>query len=123
MTLSSKFFESGASFYVKKLLINTFLPVIYQPSNISIVTGLSAVLKPVYRASEYKLWDTFPGVADGVGGWRNYGIDPAVFSTALMENCKRLIEQGLLDNPTPVNIMTAGYHDISQNKEPLFGEH
>ena len=38
-----------------------------------------------------------------------------------MENCKQLIEQGLLDNPTPVNIMKEGYHDISENKEPLFG--
>ena len=61
------------------------------------------------------------GVADGVGGWRNYGIDPAIFSSALMENCKQLIDQGLLDNPTPVNIMRAAYHDISENKEPLFG--
>ncbi|CAB4037930.1 phosphatase PTC7 homolog, partial [Paramuricea clavata] len=61
------------------------------------------------------------GVADGVGGWRHYGIDPAVFSSALMENCKRLIERGLLENPTPVNIMKEGYHNISENKEPLFG--
>ncbi|XP_028396562.1 protein phosphatase PTC7 homolog [Dendronephthya gigantea] len=61
------------------------------------------------------------GVADGVGGWRHYGIDPAVFSSALMENCKRLIDQGLLDNPSPVRIMTEAYHDISENKEPLFG--
>ena len=27
-------------------------------------------------------------VADGVGGWRNYGIDPSLFSSALMDNSK-----------------------------------
>lgn len=61
------------------------------------------------------------GVADGVGGWRNYGIDPSIFSSALMANCKRLIEQGLLDNPTPVNIIKTGYQELLEHKEPLFG--
>lgn len=61
------------------------------------------------------------GVADGVGGWRNYGIDPSIFSSALMENCKRLIEQGLLENLTPVNIMKKGYQELLEHKEPLFG--
>lgn len=61
------------------------------------------------------------GVADGVGGWRNYGIDPSIFSSALMANCKRLIEQGLLDNPTPVNIIKRGYQELFEHKEPLFG--
>lgn len=61
------------------------------------------------------------GVADGVGGWRNYGIDPSLFSSALMENCKNLIEQGLLNDPSPIEIMKEGYHEIFENKEPLFG--
>ena len=62
------------------------------------------------------------GVADGVGGWRNYGIDPSIFSSALMANCKRLIKEGLLDNPTPVNIIKKGYQELFEHKEPLFGK-
>ena len=31
------------------------------------------------------------GVADGVGGWTAYGIDPSAFSQALMNQCKCII--------------------------------
>ena len=30
------------------------------------------------------------GVADGVGGWRAYGVDPGLFSMNLMKSCERL---------------------------------
>lgn len=39
-----------------------------------------------------------------------------------MANCKRLIEQGLLDNPTPVNIIKTGYQELLEHKESLFGK-
>ena len=29
------------------------------------------------------------GVADGVGGWRAYGVDPGLFSLNLMKSCER----------------------------------
>ena len=32
------------------------------------------------------------GIADGVGGWSNYGIDSSKFSTSLMENCKVIMD-------------------------------
>ncbi|ESL06726.1 hypothetical protein TRSC58_05597 [Trypanosoma rangeli SC58] len=32
------------------------------------------------------------GVADGVGGWRDEGVDPALFSNTLMENAKLFAE-------------------------------
>ncbi len=34
------------------------------------------------------------GVADGVGGWRQYGVDPGQFSKQLMYNCDRLVRAG-----------------------------
>lgn len=39
------------------------------------------------------------GVADGVGGWHSYGIDPSKFSFSLMKTCKRIVEQDF-DIPT-----------------------
>jgi serine/threonine protein phosphatase PrpC len=33
------------------------------------------------------------GVADGVGGWSAYGIDPSKFSFNLMKTCKRIVDQ------------------------------
>lgn len=33
------------------------------------------------------------GVADGVGGWCAYGIDPSSFSSQLMTECKQIIKQ------------------------------
>lgn len=41
------------------------------------------------------------GVADGVGGWFQYGIDPSLFSQQLMNECKRIIkikEQDFFDS-------------------------
>ena len=35
------------------------------------------------------------GVADGVGGWRDIGVDPSKFSSYLMRTCKRIVEQGI----------------------------
>ncbi len=38
------------------------------------------------------------GVADGVGGWRQYGVDPGQFSKQLMYNCERLVKAGCLSH-------------------------
>ena len=62
------------------------------------------------------------GVADGVGGWRHYGIDSSLFSSALMESCRRFVlEGGLEATPSPVSIIKAGFQDVTEHKEPLFG--
>jgi len=41
----------------------------------------------------FLLDDTIIGVADGVGGWREEGVDPAIFANKLMENVKLLAAQ------------------------------
>lgn len=65
------------------------------------------------------------GVADGVGGWRDIGVDPSKFSSNLMRTCKRVVEQGLttedgekqkVDQKTPIEILTASYQALLENK-------
>lgn len=63
------------------------------------------------------------GVADGVGGWRQYGIDSSVFSTSLMKSCEAFVRQGGLNPPpSPVNIIKAGYQELTEQKAPCFGK-
>ncbi|RVE65746.1 hypothetical protein OJAV_G00119600 [Oryzias javanicus] len=61
------------------------------------------------------------GVADGVGGWRDYGVDPSQFSATLMRTCERLVKEGRFTPSHPVGILTSGYYELLQNKVPLLG--
>lgn len=61
------------------------------------------------------------GVADGVGGWRNYGIDPSAFSTSLMRVCERLVANGHFKPHSPANLIQDSYEEILANKYPLIG--
>ncbi|XP_016117330.1 protein phosphatase PTC7 homolog [Sinocyclocheilus grahami] len=61
------------------------------------------------------------GVADGVGGWRDYGVDPSQFSATLMRTCERLVKEGRFTPSSPVGILTSGYYELLQNKVPLLG--
>lgn len=61
------------------------------------------------------------GVADGVGGWRTYGIDPSLFPQSLMAVCERLVREGRFEPQQPVNILSASYHEVQQDKVPLIG--
>ncbi|KAF2987597.1 hypothetical protein EK904_013270 [Melospiza melodia maxima] len=63
----------------------------------------------------------YEGVADGVGGWRDYGVDPSQFSGTLMRTCERLVKEGRFVPSNPVGILTAGYCELLQNKVPLLG--
>lgn len=63
------------------------------------------------------------GVADGVGGWRDIGVDPSKFSSYLMRTCKRIVEQGInteegekVNQKTPVEILRASYQSLLENK-------
>lgn len=65
-------------------------------------------------------------MADGVGGWREYGIDPSKFSSSLMDTCKRLIEQDKLNiqdstYKTPIQILTKSYNTLLDSKNSLIG--
>lgn len=63
----------------------------------------------------------FPGVADGVGGWRNYGIDPAAFPRTLMNICERVVKEEHLNLKTPVKVIEASYEELLEQKTPLIG--
>lgn len=45
------------------------------------------------------------GVADGVGGWRAYGVDPGLFSVNLMKACERLVVAGYFSSNKPANLL------------------
>jgi hypothetical protein len=45
------------------------------------------------------------GVADGVGGWRQYGVDPGLFSSHLMKSCERLVHAGFFQANTPSKLL------------------
>lgn len=66
---------------------------------------------------------SFLGVADGVGGWRDYGVDPSQFSGTLMRTCERLVKEGRFIPSNPVGILTTSYCELLQNKVPLLGKH
>jgi protein phosphatase PTC7 len=48
------------------------------------------------------------GVADGVGGWGDIGVDPALYSRSLMEGAKLAAENPLAVRD-PVDVMSEGY--------------
>jgi protein phosphatase PTC7 len=64
-----------------------------------------------------------PGVADGVGSWREHGIDPSLFSSSLMDACKSLIDNKLLDlNPlTLKELLSKGYKQLLEDKQCIIG--
>ncbi|TRY60556.1 hypothetical protein DNTS_026971 [Danionella cerebrum] len=59
------------------------------------------------------------GVADGVGGWRDYGVDPSQFSGTLMRTCERLVKEGRFVPSSPVGILTTSYYELLQNKDEI----
>ncbi|CAF0752797.1 unnamed protein product [Didymodactylos carnosus] len=65
----------------------------------------------------------FLGVADGVGGWREHGIDPSIFSSSLMDACKTLIDKKLIDlGPlTLKELLSMGYKQLLENKQCIVG--
>jgi len=61
------------------------------------------------------------GVADGVGGWRAYGVDPGMFSMNLMKSCERLVKSGYFVNDQPAKLLKSGFLEMQQNKRPIIG--
>jgi protein phosphatase PTC7 len=68
------------------------------------------------------------GVADGVGGWASVGIDPSIFSSNLMQQCKRITEKRELIHEneaniaTPVKLLEEAYYELKERKdETLIG--
>ena len=65
----------------------------------------------------------YVGVADGVGGWRSYGVDPSQFPASLMRTCERIVKDGRFQPQEPVNIISASYHELLENKTPIIGNY
>ena len=63
------------------------------------------------------------GVADGVGGWRSYGVDPSQFPCSLMATCERMVKLGKFSPQNPVDILASSYQELLQAKEPLVGQY
>ncbi|CAG5118916.1 unnamed protein product, partial [Candidula unifasciata] len=100
-----------------------------------LVSGISGYAKSVTKSSQVNKW-TFGddayfvsrskvadvlGVADGVGGWRNYGIDPSVFPCTLMQVCERLVREGHFVPQSPAKIIAASYSEMLEQKLPILG--
>jgi len=66
------------------------------------------------------------GVADGVGGWRNQGVDPSLFSSTLMRECllaSSVMNEGRLTCPKEILIeaIRAMKKQHKENKFSLLG--
>ena len=61
------------------------------------------------------------GVADGVGGWRSYGVDPSQFPVSLMETCERLVKLGQFRPQQPTKLLAHSYSELLENKVQLIG--
>uniref|UniRef100_A0A1B6DJJ8 Protein phosphatase n=1 Tax=Clastoptera arizonana TaxID=38151 RepID=A0A1B6DJJ8_9HEMI len=71
-------------------------------------------------SAKYKTADVL-GVADGVGGWRHYGIDPGEFSSFLMKTCDRLVTTGRFNTTQPASLLARSYYELLENKQPILG--
>ncbi|XP_023169426.1 protein phosphatase PTC7 homolog isoform X2 [Drosophila hydei] len=61
------------------------------------------------------------GVADGVGGWRVYGIDPGHFSRFLMRSCERLAHSADFESTRPEQLLARAYCNLLEQKQPILG--
>lgn len=64
----------------------------------------------------------FSGVADGVGGWRAYGIDPGEFSYHLMRTCEHLVRLGRFTPSNPSELIAKSYCELLHHKKTILGE-
>ena len=64
----------------------------------------------------------FTGVADGVGGWREYGVDPSQVPRTIMSLCARLVENGKFSASSPEEVLEHAYEEASMHKNAAMGE-
>ena len=70
------------------------------------------------RSAAYSNADVI-GVADGVGGWRQYGVDPGQFSSQLMRNCERLVKAGYVVANQPQKLLAQGFREMKEAKKQV----
>ncbi|EEB14038.1 5-azacytidine resistance protein azr1, putative [Pediculus humanus corporis] len=71
-------------------------------------------------SAKYKTADVI-GVADGVGGWRQYGIDAGEFSSFLMQTCERLVTKGRFLPTDPADLLAKSYYELFETKQAVLG--
>uniref|UniRef100_A0A0N5AHL9 Protein phosphatase n=1 Tax=Syphacia muris TaxID=451379 RepID=A0A0N5AHL9_9BILA len=59
------------------------------------------------------------GVADGVGGWRKYGVDPSEFSSRLMRICFELVKSGNFEPERPDRLLALAFETLSKPPRPV----
>ena len=61
---------------------------------------------------------TYLGVADGVGSWREYGIDPREFGHKLMEECENVLRGASAEKshcpPEPAEVLAQAYERVKK---------
>lgn len=107
-----------------------------KPKELHLVTGTSGFSKSAIPKSELLRKWTFGddayfiarnkvadviGVADGVGGWRSYGVDPSTFPRTLMSTCERMVKENKFRPQAPASIITDSYYELLEQKQPLVG--
>lgn len=106
------------------------------PRDLHLVTGLSGLSNKSYSPTQItKKWSfgddacffarnktsDVLGVADGVGGWRSYGVDPSQVPISLMSTCERLVKEGRFTPSNPTELISASYEEILLNKQQFLG--
>lgn len=61
------------------------------------------------------------GVADGVGGWREYGVDPSQVPRTIMSLCNRLLESGKFTPSQPDKLLESAYDEATLAKDAVIG--
>lgn len=61
------------------------------------------------------------GVADGVGGWREMGVDAGRFATELMACCSGQAQRPGFDGRSPRELLIAGYQELRRREQPVVG--
>jgi len=67
-------------------------------------------------------WTQVIGVADGVGGWIERGVDPSVFPLALMSACKAFVDSDHFTPNDAVALLAAGYSNVKNDKNNPVGK-
>lgn len=61
------------------------------------------------------------GVADGVGGWTEKGVDPSFFSKYLMESCCRVSERESVELHDPVKVLIRALKEVARFHSKCYG--
>ena len=78
----------------------------------------STVLNVLISDPDANIGADVTGIADGVGGWRQFGVDPSKFSRQLMQNCEKLVTSGnFLPNQPPTQLLSDAYLEMKESKK------